>query len=237
MKILCFNIDEDFIKYGICNENYELIETHKTPSDEYKSKDSLIGKLADIANGYSNISRIAVSITGWVNSDTGVVSSPAIFGSEEEIPLKDLIEGKAHIEAFIENNVNATALTISEFGEARNEKNFVCLSLSEKIRASVFIDGKLYRGACFSAGEISCSESINDTGINEISSILSNLIYTLNPALIVLIDSDSTRNISIEEINKSTKCRLPDKFRKTRIIRTAFSNDAALIGAAYLSEN
>ena len=96
MRILCFNIDEEFIKYGICNENYELIETHKTPSDDYKNPDALVEKLSEITSGYGNIDKTAISIMGWVNSKTGVVISPAIFGEDKEVPLKDLIEKKTN---------------------------------------------------------------------------------------------------------------------------------------------
>ncbi|MBR7060674.1 MAG: ROK family protein [Eubacterium sp.] len=155
MKILAFDIGGDFIKYGICNEKFKLLETHKIPTHAEEGGQALIERLIEIIESYDGIDRIAVSTAGQVDSKNGiVVYSTAKIPYYTGMMVKKLIENKTGIKTFVENNVNAAAIGESQFGAAKGEDDFICLTYGNGIGGALFIDGKVYKGSRSSAGEI-----------------------------------------------------------------------------------
>ena len=155
MKILTFDIGGDFIKYGVCNEKFNLLETHKIPTEAQKGGQDLIERIIEIIENYEGIDRVAVSTAGQVDSENGiVVYSTAKIPYYTGMMVKKLIENKTGIKTFVENNVNAAAIGESVFGAAKNENNFICLTYGNGIGGALFIDGKVYKGSRSSAGEI-----------------------------------------------------------------------------------
>lgn len=155
MRIITFDIGGEYIKYGICNEKFKLLETHKIPTEAEKGGQVLIEKIISIIESYDDIDRIAVSTAGQVDSENGiVVYSTAKIPYYTGMMVKKLIENKTGIKTFVENNVNAAAIGEAVFGAAKGENHFICLTYGNGIGGALFIDGKIYRGSRSSAGEI-----------------------------------------------------------------------------------
>ena len=155
MRILTFDIGGTFIKYGLCNQSFKLLETHKVPTDAQKGGQALIEKIIDISEGYENIDRVAISTAGQVDSENGIV-----VYSTDNIPyytgmmVKKLIENKTGIPTFVENDVNAAALGEAIFGAAKGQSDFICLTYGTGVGGAIYLNNKLYKGACSSAGEL-----------------------------------------------------------------------------------
>ncbi len=155
MRILTFDIGGTNIKYGICDENFKLIEKHSVPTEAEKGGQALIEKVINIIESYDNIDRVAVSTAGQVDSEKGiVVYSTGNIPYYTGMMVKSLIENKTGIPTYVENDVNAAALGEAYFGAAKGEDNFICLTYGTGIGGAIFLDGKLYKGAGSSAGEM-----------------------------------------------------------------------------------
>lgn len=155
MRILTFDIGGTNIKYGICDENFKLIEKHSVPTEAQNGGQALIEKIIDIIETYDNIDRVAVSTAGQVDSEKGiVVYSTGNIPYYTGMMVKSLIENKTGIPTYVENDVNAAALGEAYFGAAKGEDNFICLTYGTGIGGAIFLDGKLYKGAGSSAGEM-----------------------------------------------------------------------------------
>lgn len=155
MKILTFDIGGTFIKYGICNENFKIIEKHKIPTEAEKGGQRLIEKIISIIDTYENIDRIAVSTAGQVDSEHGiVVYSTGNIPYYTGMMVKKIIENKTSIPTFVENDVNAAAMGEAIFGAAKGVDNFICLTYGTGIGGAIYIDGKMYKGYGSSAGEL-----------------------------------------------------------------------------------
>lgn len=155
MKILTFDIGGTFIKYGICNENFKIIEKHKIPTEAEKGGQKLIEKIISIIDTYENIDRIAVSTAGQVDSEHGiVVYSTGNIPYYTGMMVKKIIENKTSIPTFVENDVNAAAMGEAIFGAAKGVDNFICLTYGTGIGGAIYIDGKMYKGYGSSAGEL-----------------------------------------------------------------------------------
>lgn len=155
MKILTFDIGGTFIKYGVCNEKFELIEKHKIPTEAEKGGQRLIEKIINIISTYDNIDRIAISTAGQVDSENGiVVYSTGNIPYYTGMMVKKIIENKTSIPTFVENDVNAAAMGEAMFGAGKGVNDFICLTYGTGIGGAIFLNGKLYKGASSSAGEL-----------------------------------------------------------------------------------
>jgi glucokinase-like ROK family protein len=155
MRILTFDIGGTYIKYGICDENFNLIENHRIPTEAKKGGQVLIEKIIEIIESFKNIDRVAISTAGQVDSKHGIV-----LHSTDNIPyytgmmVKKIIENKTGIPTFVENDVNAAAMGEAKFGAGKGASDFICLTYGTGIGGAIFLNGKLYKGVGSSAGEV-----------------------------------------------------------------------------------
>ncbi|MBQ7739623.1 MAG: ROK family protein [Eubacterium sp.] len=155
MRVLTFDIGGTFIKYGICNENFEIIERHKIPTEAHKGGQELIEKIIGIVENGKDIDRVALSTCGQVDSENGiVVDAPGYIPYYTGMMVKKLIENKTGIPTFVENDVNAAAMGEAIFGAAKGQSDFICVTYGTGIGGAIYLNNKLYKGAGSSAGEL-----------------------------------------------------------------------------------
>lgn len=155
MRILTFDIGGTFVKYGLCNENFVLSDTHKVPTEAHLGGQKLIEKIISIIESYDDIDRVAISTAGQVDSENGiVVYSTGNIPYYTGMMIKKLIQNKTGIPAFVENDVNAAAMGEAKFGAAKGQSDFICLTYGTGIGGAIYLNDKLYKGCSSSAGEL-----------------------------------------------------------------------------------
>lgn len=155
MRILTFDIGGTFIKYGVCNEEFKLLETHKVPTDAQKGGQVLIEKIIGIIESYNDIDRVAISTAGQVDSENGiVVYSTGNIPYYTGMMVKKIVENKTGIPTFVENDVNAAAMGEAMFGAGKGHSDFICLTYGTGIGGAIYLNNKLYKGVGSSAGEL-----------------------------------------------------------------------------------
>lgn len=155
MRILAFDIGGTFIKYSLCNENFELSQSQKVETDARIGGRKIIEKVIEIIKTFDNIDRIAVSTAGQVDSKTGKIvyatdNIPGYTGTD----IRGMIQGETGIPVYVENDVNAAALGEMYFGKAKGCDDFLCLTYGTGIGGAVILNGDLYTGSGCSAGEM-----------------------------------------------------------------------------------
>lgn len=102
---------------------------------------------------YKKVKAASIGIPGVVSSD-GVVSYVPKIGDSLEYPLKEKLSSKIEMPILLENNVNLA--TLGEFSmQYGDHANLVYVSFHrEGLGAGITIDGSLYKGAKYHAGEI-----------------------------------------------------------------------------------
>jgi glucokinase len=107
----------------------------------------------DIPN--EKVLAIAASVPGITDPRSGIVISVPNFSRRwDSAPLRQILERRSGFTAAIENDVNLAALGENWCGTARNVKDFVFLSIGTGVGAGIFVDGHLYHGSDWTAGEI-----------------------------------------------------------------------------------
>jgi len=98
---------------------------------------------------------LVAGVPGITDARAGIVlSAPFLPAGWETVPLRELLEAKTGITSVVENDVNLAALGESWRGTARGVKNFVFLTIGTGVGAGIFVNGRLYHGSDWAAGEI-----------------------------------------------------------------------------------
>lgn len=144
------------ISAAICDEHGNIIYSCKRKSDylgdQYiENIDDMIETL--IKQSRIDICGIGVGVPGTVDYDTGkVVVCPAF--DWKDVYLKDHIERRFGIRAFVDNDVNAWTIAEKYLGAARQSGDFAMVTIGTGIGCGLYLDGKIYRGHSYEAGEI-----------------------------------------------------------------------------------
>ena len=99
-----------------------------------------------------SIAGIGMGLPGLV--ENGVVHNLTNVKGWVNIPIASLLEEKTGLPAIADNDANAMAYAEWRFGAAKGSKNAICLTLGTGLGAGLILDGKLFHGSRFAAGEL-----------------------------------------------------------------------------------
>ena len=170
--LLCFDCKAGFVagvdigtslvRIALADLDGNIVEKGAFPTNSQSTPDHVV---ALIASGIHNLSArqkiplkkllaLAVGVPGITDVQTGTVLSAPILPQWRVVPLRQILAERLRIHALVENDVNLAALGEGRCGIAIGVKNFVFLTVGTGIGAGIFINGHLYHGADWAAGEI-----------------------------------------------------------------------------------
>lgn len=97
---------------------------------------------------------IGCGVPSVVDVERGIVYTVENIPSWQQMPLRDELENRYRIPAYINNDANAFAVGELHFGKGRGRRDLVGLTIGTGLGAGVIIDGRLHNGANCGAGEI-----------------------------------------------------------------------------------
>ncbi|MFI5317313.1 MAG: ROK family protein [Myxococcota bacterium] len=100
------------------------------------------------------VAAIGVSAPGPLDPSTGVVRDAPNLPGWHEVRISDQLARAFGRRVRLENDANAAALAEWRFGAGRGSRDFAFLTMSTGVGAGLILDGRLYRGARFGAGEV-----------------------------------------------------------------------------------
>ncbi len=97
---------------------------------------------------------VGLSAPGPLNVETGrVIDAPNLAGWAD-VPIVAELSQAFGVRVVLENDANAAALAEWRFGAGEGTRNLIYLTMSTGLGAGMVLDGQLYRGSTFQAGEI-----------------------------------------------------------------------------------
>jgi Transcriptional regulator/sugar kinase len=149
------------IAVGVVDENYHILATAKRKTRVPCAPQELCEQLALAAlealrNAKITIDEIpwiGVGTPGTVNRDTGVVEYANNLYLNN-YPLRELLEKRLNKRVIVENDANAAAYGEFKAGALRGAKNGLAVTLGTGVGSGIIIDGKVYAGFNYAAGEI-----------------------------------------------------------------------------------
>lgn len=174
------------------------------------------------------IKGIGIGMSGVVDRETGTVLFWPKVPGWNNVPLRQIMEGKYSLPVTVEDSVRTMALAEQKFGDAKGHNNFVYVVVSMGIGAAIYLNGQLYLGADNLAGEFghttidergdlcSCGNrgclEVYASGWAIINRIKSGLQQGVHSSLSPLMEKHPER-LSIEAIVSAAKAR--DQFAHT----------------------
>jgi predicted NBD/HSP70 family sugar kinase len=96
---------------------------------------------------------IGISTPGLMDTSAEVVRSAVNFGWQD-LHLKALIQSRYRLPVYMGNLAHMAALAESTFGGGQKRKNLVVIHISQGIGAGIILQGELFHGDAYGAGEI-----------------------------------------------------------------------------------
>lgn len=113
--------------------------------------------------GSERLVGVGVGASGLVANDTGVNLLAPVLGWRD-VPLQRLLSDALGLPVTVDNNVRSMALAESMYGAGRDVRALIFLYAQVGVGAGLVVDGAVYRGADYGAGEIGHWTIIPDGG-------------------------------------------------------------------------
>lgn len=97
---------------------------------------------------------LVVGVPAIVNVQEGIVMALSALKDWSHVPLGAMLAREFKCNVTIENDTNLAAQGEHYRGAAQGERNFVFITIGEGVGAGIFVNGNIYRGSQWTAGEI-----------------------------------------------------------------------------------
>lgn len=138
------------IKLGVIDEAGNVL--HQEMSDTPKEYDALVKVIKDFVSKHKQIQGVGISTPGIIKEDGTMQTSGAIKCFLYRNIQKELNE-LLQLPVIVENDSKCAAAGEKWVGDAKDDSNFVCLTLGTAVGGAVYINGALHRGLGGLAGE------------------------------------------------------------------------------------
>lgn len=146
------------VKFGICRSDKVIHKADPIATNAFARPEELVDEIVRrvraLQKRFPEVAGVGVGVPGFVNADTGLVYELTNVPGWSELFLERLLREQTGLPAVAENDANCMGIAELEHGAGRGLRNFIAITLGTGVGGAVFIDGKLYRGSNFGAGEV-----------------------------------------------------------------------------------
>lgn len=150
------------VKLGLVRSDGVIVRRSRISTKQFPGKQKLIQALvraiAELiaAQGLSKkmIQGIGVGLPGLIDPVQGMVFFLPNVPGWRKVPLKKILEKELKIPTFMDNDVNVITLAEWRYGAGKGCDHLICMTLGTGVGGGLILDGRLYRGAGYVAGEI-----------------------------------------------------------------------------------
>lgn len=166
-KYISIDIGGTFIKYGLINENGEILEKQELVTEASKGGKQILEKTLKIVENYKEnhqVEGVAISSAGMVDTKNGSIRyASELIPGYTGINFKDPIKEKFDLPCYVENDVNCAGLAEYKSGAGKSSEIALILTIGTGIGGCAIINGEVYHGVSGSAMEIGYMNMQNST--------------------------------------------------------------------------
>lgn len=153
MRIAAVDIGGTNIKSGLWIQN-ELTQIRETDTNASLGGPHVVQTVLQILEEYGAFDAVGISTAGQVDPEQGRIiyaneNIPGYTGTE----IRRIISGRFSVPAAVLNDVNSAAVGEAFFGAGQGYDSFLCLTYGTGVGGAIVLNGRIYGGCAFSAGE------------------------------------------------------------------------------------
>ena len=141
-----------------------VIETRQD-GDTAALIDAFIQEIERLKQIHPDAEAVGVGVPGIINPVQGVVVNLTNVKGWSDIPLRSIIMQRTGLVGNLENDAKAMAYAEWKYGAGQSVPSVVCVTLGTAVGGALILNGRLYRGATWVAGEIG-QTSIDYKGVD-----------------------------------------------------------------------
>jgi glucokinase len=154
-KIIGIDMGATKVHVGIVEDGL-IIRENRFPASANAPKEQIVN---EIINGIeplfdAGVQGIGIGVPSLVDEEKGIVYDVQNIPSWDKVHLKESLENHFQKPVFITNDANIFVLGEKMFGEAKEHKNVVGITLGTGLGAGVVLNNNLYGGMLSCAGEL-----------------------------------------------------------------------------------
>ncbi|MBF2479017.1 ROK family protein [Listeria marthii] len=158
-----YDIGGTFIKFALMENNGTIKMKDKFPTTA-KSAEELVEQMVEKWRPYQQeVTGIAVSCPGVVNTETGVIYQGGALLFMHEKNLAEMLARECHVPVVLQNDAKSAALAELWLGVAKDVESAAILTLGSGVGGGIIMNGKLQSGFNLMAGEVSFIQTFFDT--------------------------------------------------------------------------
>jgi glucokinase len=150
------------LRVALANANGDIAARVSATTTNVRDAESVVRKIGECAQQLlreaqlplERVAAVGAGAPGLTNAESGVVIATSYLMGWRDVPLKAMLEDHLGIPASVDNDVNLAALGESCFGVGRGCHELVFLAIGTGVGAGIILNGELFQGAAWTAGEI-----------------------------------------------------------------------------------
>jgi glucokinase len=150
------------IRTLVVDETGRILGVDQRPTRAADGREPVIGRIIESVHEacavagvrIDEVAAIGVDVPGPVDFDAGILLEAPNLHDWTNVALGPILSERLGPPTFVENDANAAAYGEFRFGAGRGLRHMLYITVSTGIGGGIIIDGKLYRGADGTAGEM-----------------------------------------------------------------------------------
>lgn len=154
MDYLSIDVGGTFIKYSLVDRSGNLLSVNKIPAPA--TLDEFLAEIFQlICNFRDDIKGVGFSQPGKIDTQKEIIYHGGSLEYLHELPLKALVEKEFGIPCALSNDGKAAALAELWLGNLKEVENGAAVVLGTGVGGGLILNGQLFQGSHFQAGELS----------------------------------------------------------------------------------
>ena len=151
------------VKIGLVGPSYKIVDRERISTKQYnQTRQKLIRTILKKINAICErnqlkkrqIAGIGFGLPGLIDPVQGKIHFLPNIAGWKNVPLAKIIRSHTGLKTFLGNDVQLITLAEWKLGAGKGFKNIFCITLGTGVGGAMILDGRLYRGEGFVAGEV-----------------------------------------------------------------------------------
>jgi glucokinase len=146
------------VKYGVVRGHEIVEELEPLPTPAFKGPKPLLKELTVRINAlckkHKGIAVVGMGVPGFADITRGYVHELSNVPGWNRVEAGKILREGTGLPAFIENDANAMCYAEFLHGAGRGATNMIAVTLGTGVGGGLVLDGEMYRGSNYGAGEI-----------------------------------------------------------------------------------